>query len=257
MNRDSDRAVPEVPAPGLRRGGRAGRGRPDAEERDRLRPGAPGLSLRRPPRDRQDLDGPHPREGAQLRPRPDPDAGQHLQRVRDDRGRHLAGRGRDGRRLAARDRRRPRDPRAGRAPAGRGALQGLHPRRGAPAHGRGLERAAEVDRGASAPPRLRLLHDRPGQGAPDRPVALPDVRLLAAASAGPREAAAHGRRRREVRGARRRPLADRTGGARVVPRRGLDARPARRRDRGADHRPVRAATPRALSRRRRSSGCAT
>ena len=127
------------------------------------RPGAPGLPLRRPARDRQDLAGAHPREGAELRARADADAGQDLQRVRDDRERHLARRGRDGRRLAARDRRHPRDPRARRPPAGRGPLQGLHPRRGAPAHRRRLERAPEADRGAAAAPRLRLLHDRPAR----------------------------------------------------------------------------------------------
>ena len=69
---------------------------------------------------------------------------------------------------------------------GGGPLQGLHPRRGAPAHGRRLERAAEADRGASAPPRLRLLHDRSLQGAADGALALPDVRLRAPAAAGAR-----------------------------------------------------------------------
>ena len=51
-------------------------------------------------------------------PTPTPD--RRLQGVRHDRERHLAGRDRDRRGLAARDRRRPRDPRARRAPAGRG-----------------------------------------------------------------------------------------------------------------------------------------
>ena len=120
----------------------------------------------------------------------------------DDRQRHLARRDRDGRGLAARDRRHPRDPGARRPAAGRGALQGLHPRRGAPAHGRRLERAAQADRGASAPPRLRLLHDRPVEGAADRALALPDVRLRAAAAAGARAVAAPRRRRRGHPGAR-------------------------------------------------------
>ena len=148
--------------------------------------------------------------------------------------RHLARRDRDGRRLAARDRRHPRDPRARRAPAGRGPLQGLHPRRGAPAHRRRLERAPEADRGAAAPPRLRLLHDRPREGAADRPLALPDVRLRAAAAARARARCCAGsptargstrptRRSRSIARAR----------ARQLPRRGLDARPARRRDRAA------------------------
>ena len=127
------------------------------------RPGAAGLPLRGPARHRQDVDGAHPRQGAQLRAGPDADPGQDLPRLRRDRERHLARRHRDGRRLAARHRRHPRDPRARRAAAGRGPLQGLHPRRGAPAHRRRLERAAEADRGAAAAPRLRLLHDRPGR----------------------------------------------------------------------------------------------
>ena len=118
---------------------------------------------------------------------PTTDARRHVPRVPRDRRRHLARRDRDGRRVAARHRRHPRDPRPRRAPAGRGALQGLHPRRGAPAHRRRLERAAEADRGAAAPPRLRLLHDRPLEGAADRALALPDVRLPAAAAAGARQ----------------------------------------------------------------------
>ena len=134
---------------------------------------------------------------------PTPTPRQHLPLVPRDRGRHVARRGRDGRRLAARDRRHPRDPRPRRAAAGRGPLQGLHPRRGAPAHRRGLERAAEADRGAAAAPRLRLLHHRPGEDAADRPLALPDVRLPAAAAARARARAAPGRRRRGDRGAGR------------------------------------------------------
>ena len=104
-----------------------------------------------------------------------------------------------------------------------GRLQGLHPRRGAPAHGRCLQRAAEADRGASAPPRLRLLHDRPREDAPHGSLALPDLRLLPAATPGAGAgAAARGRRRRD-RGARRSALADRASCAWRLPRRGLDA----------------------------------
>ena len=142
---------------------------------------------------------------------PDAEAGQGLPRLRRDRERHLARRDRDGRRLAAGDRRHPRDPRARHPPAGRGPLQGLHPRRGAPADRRRLERAPEADRGAAAPPRLRLLHDRPGEGAADRALALPDVRLRAAAAARARAGAAPRGRRREDRGARRGARADRPG----------------------------------------------
>ena len=163
----------------------------------------------------------------------DADPGQRLPHVRRDRERHVARRDRDGRRLAARHRRHPRDPRARRAPAGRRPLQGLHPRRGAPAHGCRLERAAEADRGTSAAPRLRLLHDRPLEGPADGALALPDVRLLAAAAARARQAtfAASPTARKSTPGPGAR--AHRALGARRVPRRRLDARPARGRDREA------------------------
>ena len=170
------RALPEVPPAGLLPGSRSGGGRADADERDRARADPSGVPVRRSPRHGQDVARAHPREGAELRAGPDADPRQRVPRLPRDRGRNLARRRRDGRGLAARDRRHPRDPRARRPAAGRGALQGLHPRRGAPAHGRRLQRAAEADRGASAPPRLRLLHHRPLEDAADGPVALPDVR---------------------------------------------------------------------------------
>ena len=157
-----------------------------------------------------------------------------------DRRRHLARRDRDGRRLAAGDRRRPRDPRARRAAAGRGRLQGLHHRRGPPAHDAGLERAAEADRGAAAPPRLRLLHHRSRERAADRALALPDVRVPAAAPARARRRAAPRLRGGGDRRARRCAGADRPRRARLVPRRGLDARPARGRHRQHDLRAGRA-----------------
>ena len=142
----------------------------------------------------QDLARTHPGEGAELRAGAHAESRQDLPRLPGDRERQLARRRGDGRGLAARDRRHPRDPRARRAAACGRALQGLHPRRGAPAHGRGLERAAQADRGASSPSRLRLLHHRPRQGAADRPVALPDLRLLAAAPARARPATSGGSR---------------------------------------------------------------
>ena len=188
-------------------------------------------------------------------PTPTPDNTCHV--CVGDHERQLARRDRDGRRLAARDRRHPRDPRARRAPARRGPLQGLHPRRGAPAHGRRLERAPEADRGASAPPRLRLLHDRPLEGAPDRPLALPDLRLLAAAAARPRPQAAPDRRRREDRRARRGARADRALARAALPRRRVDARPALGGD-GRERSPCRpCCSSSARSRRRRCSGSAT
>ena len=94
--------------------------------------------------------------------------------------------------------------------AGRGPLEGLHHRRGASAHRRRLERAAEADRGAAAAPPVHLLHDRALQGAADRALALPDVRLPAAAAA---RSDAKLRRIADARGdrrPRRRARADRT-----------------------------------------------
>ena len=66
-----DRALPQVPPPDLRGGGRAGGGRADAHERDRAGQGAPGVPVRRAARHGQDVARPHPREGGQLRARPD------------------------------------------------------------------------------------------------------------------------------------------------------------------------------------------
>src|SRR5215208_6759877 len=223
------RPLPQVPPAGLRRGRGPGGGDADAAERDRARADPAGVSLRRPARHRQDLAGANPREGAELRAGPDADARQDLPRLPRDRRRHLPRRDRDGRGLTARDRRHSRDPGARRASAGRRALQGLHPRRGASAHGRRLQRAAEADRGAPAAPRVRLLHDRPREDAPDRSLALPDVRVLAAAASRASAGAAPGGGRRGDRGAGRGALADRSGGARRVPRRRLDLGSARRR----------------------------
>ncbi len=140
--------------------------RPDATQRHRPEPGSPGVPLRRPTGDGQDVDGENPREGAELPRRAGPHVvpGRDVSFVRRDRERKLARRRRDGRGLAARNRRHPRDSRAGRAPAGRGALQGLHPRRGAPAHRCCLERPAQAHRGTAAAPALHLLHDRPEPG---------------------------------------------------------------------------------------------
>ena len=250
-------ALPEVPAADVRRGGRSGGRGPDAPQRDRARPGAPGLPLRRPARHREDVDGAHPRQGAQLRLRPDGHTRRDVQRVRVDRGRDVARRGRDGCGEPARDRRHPRDPRTRRPPAGRGAVQGLHPRRGAPAHGRRVQRAPQADRGAAAAPRLHLLHDRPLEDDPDRPVALSDLHVLAAATAGADEAPPPDRRRRGDRGARRGALPGRPQRPRQLPRRRLDARPARRRHLGGGHACRLCSSCSARSRRRRSSGSAT
>ena len=85
------------------------------------------------------------------------------------------------------------------------------------------------------------------EGAADRALALPDVRLPAPAAARSSCAYCAASRRRGDRGARRCARADRAQLARLVPRRGVDARPARGRDRQYDHR---AGRPPAARRRR-------
>ena len=251
------RALPQVPSTDLQGRRRAGGGRADALERARERQGAAGLPLRRAARHGQDLARAHPRQVDELRARADVGPRRHLPRLRVDLDRRLARRGRDGRRLAARDRRRPGAPGARRAPAGRGPHEGLHPRRGPSADRPGLERAAEADRGAPAAPALHLLHDRAAEGAGDSAVALPDVRLPAAAAARPRAEAASDRRRRGDGGARCGPRPDRARRPRRLPRRRVDTRPAGLGDRQHDQRPGRAAAARRRSRTRCSSACAT
>ena len=186
------RALPQVPPTDLRGGGRAGGGRANAHERDHARArcarptSSPARAAPGRPRWRESS---RRRSTARTARR---HARRHLPRVRRDRGRHLARRDRDGRRFAARDRRHPRHPRPRRPAAGRGAVQGLHPRRGAPAHRRRVERAAQADRGAAAPPALRVLHDRAAEGAADRALALPDLRLPAPAARRPGDASCAG-----------------------------------------------------------------
>src|SRR3954452_11029557 len=87
-----DRSLPQVPAPGLRRGRRPGGGRPDAEERDRARADPAGVPLRRAARDGQAAAPPTPRQGLQLRAGADAGAGRALPLVPRDRSGHLAGR---------------------------------------------------------------------------------------------------------------------------------------------------------------------
>ncbi len=197
-----DRPLPQVPPPDLRGGRRSGSGRADAHERDRAGQGAAGVPLRRPARHRQDISGADPRQIGELPARPDGDSRQHVPLVRGDHERLVARRDRDGRSVAAWDRRHPRDPGARRAAAGGRPLEGLHPRRGAPADGRRVERAVEADRRAAAAPALHLLHDRAAEGAADGALALPDLRLPAAAPARADQQAAADRRRRGDRRAR-------------------------------------------------------
>ena len=153
---------------------------------------------------------------------------------------HGARRDRDGRRVAPRHRRHPRDPRTRRAAARRGPLQGLHPGRGALAHGGCIQRAAEDARGAPAPRRVRALHDRSGQAAEHDPLALPALRLPPSGAGRAREGALARVRGREDRGLRRRPAPDRSRRRGLLSRRAHDPRPAldraRRRDLGRGRR---------------------
>ena len=125
----------EIPAGELRRPDRPGADGPHADQRFRARPHRAGLDADRRARRRQDDDRPHPRARPQLQ-----DRGQSTRADRRPRGarrslprhhgRPPCRRDRDGRRLAHRHRRHPRDHRAC-ATAGLGALQGLHHRRSA------------------------------------------------------------------------------------------------------------------------------
>ena len=121
-----------------------------------------------------------------------------------------------------------------------------------------MERAPQADRGAAAPPRLRLLHDRALEGAADGALALPDLRLLAAAPRGAvRSSCARSRTARRSTCPTRRSRSSRARARGSLPRRGLDPRPARRRDGAARSRCRPCSSCSARSRRRRSSGSAT
>ena len=230
-------------------------------ERDRARAGAPGLPLRRPARDREDVHGADPREGAEL-----PRDARRRRRTRTRPARSCVaianGSSLDVVEMDAASQRGIDDIREIRE---RVVLQ--------PVEGRykvyiideahqltdaGLERAAEADRGASSPPSLRVLHDGPRERDRDRAVALPDVRLPAPAPARARRRCCVGsaRARRSRRRTRRSSLIAR-GARRLLPRRGLDARPARGGDGRRHRRAGRAPARRGPSRRSRCCGSAT
>ena len=129
------RALPHVPPAHVRRRDRPGRGRAHAAERDRVttrcgrrtsspaRGGTGKTSMARILAKALNAEG---------GPNAEFDPTSRVARAIADGT--LARRGRDGRRLAARHRRRPRDPRAGACCSlSEGSLQGLHRRRGAPA----------------------------------------------------------------------------------------------------------------------------
>src|SRR5207249_365559 len=91
---------PPAPTPALRRGRRAGARDADPAGGDRRRPRRPCVPLRRPPRRRQDHDGPAPRQGAQLRARCQPGAVQRVRELSRDRRGAGVRRARDRRRVA-------------------------------------------------------------------------------------------------------------------------------------------------------------
>ena len=133
----------------------------------------------------QDHHRAHHRPRAELhRPRRQADGAHHrsLRRVRAlPRDRRIApcrcaG---NGRRLAHRHRRHPRDHRRRALCAGRGALQGLHHRRSAHAVEAGLQRPAQDAGRAAAACEVHLRHHRNPQGAGDGAVALPALRSAA------------------------------------------------------------------------------
>ena len=84
---------------------------------------------------------------------------------------------RDGRGLQPRHRRCARSAREDQLRPGRGPLPGVHPGRGAPADPGGLGRAAQDAGGAAAARHPGARHHRVAQGAGDRALAVPALRL--------------------------------------------------------------------------------
>ena len=109
--------------------------------------------------------------------RPDHRALRRLRALRRDRRGPPRRRAGDGRRLAHRRRRHPRDHRSVALPGGRGALQGLHHRRGA--HAVSTSAFNALLKTLEEPPRaceVHLRHHRDPQGPGDGAVALPALR---------------------------------------------------------------------------------
>jgi hypothetical protein len=123
------------------------RGAGAAECRAR-RPGVARLPLQRAPGHRQDLVGPHPGQGAQLRVAGRRRAVRGLHLVHRDHPGHLARRARAGRGVQQRRGRHAR-PGGPRRPGHPGTLEGLHRRRGPHALQRGGQRAAQDARRAA------------------------------------------------------------------------------------------------------------
>ena len=134
----------------------------------------------------------------------------------------------DGRRLADRRRRHPRDHRRGGVPGGERALQGLHHRRGAHAEHLGVQRAPEDAGGAAGACEVHLRHHRDPQGAGDGAVALPALRPAADRAGGDARLSRADRRGRGGEGGAGRHGADHPRGGGVDARRAVAPRPGDR-----------------------------
>ena len=89
---------PQISTSDVRRHRRAGPRHPDTQKRGRAKSPGPRLPFCRAARDRENLDGAHPGQGAQLHPRADSDAVRRMRQLPGDRRRKQSRRHRDRRR---------------------------------------------------------------------------------------------------------------------------------------------------------------
>ncbi|MCK7493025.1 MAG: hypothetical protein MZW92_17155 [Comamonadaceae bacterium] len=150
------------------------------QQRDHAGPDRPRLHLQRSPRRRQDLDGPDPCQGPQLRDRARRRSPATPARTaaRSPNGIAIDVREIDGASNRGIDEIRELRENVKFAPAS-SPLQDLHHRRGPHAHQGGLQRPAEDARGAARPRDLRLCHHGDPQGPGDDPLPLPVLRFPA------------------------------------------------------------------------------
>jgi len=132
----------------------------------------------RPPGRRQDLGGPHPGQGAQLRSRPHPAPGQHLQLCTEiTNGSSWTSWKSDGAPTGASTS--PGPEGEDQVSAGPEQVQGLHQSMKCTCSPRRLQRPVEDPGGAAGACGLYPGHHRAPQGAGDDPVALPALRFQA------------------------------------------------------------------------------
>ena len=132
------------------------------------RSGVPCLPVQRAPRHGEDVVGPHPGQGAQLRGAGRRRAVRCLHVLHRNHPGHVARRPRAGRRVQQ-WRRRHAGPRGPRRAGNPGTLEGLHRRRSPHAVQCRSERPPQDARGAAQPCGVRAGHHRPAEGAPDHP----------------------------------------------------------------------------------------